>query len=103
MTMKARITTILALLIIAVTSSWAQDYVTVTPTGNANEWTFEIPDADVEIEVEYYTDEELYEEGVELTKTADGEWTLAAMPAKFTVFVYGNVEFSLISNIEIVK
>ena len=81
MTMKARITTILALLIIAVTSSWAQDEVTVTAMGNANEWTFEMPEADVELEVEYYTEEELYEEGVELTKTADGEWTLAAMPA----------------------
>ena len=33
-------------------------------------------------EVEYYTDAELLEmgEAVELTKTADGVWTLAAMP-----------------------
>ena len=72
----------LALLIIAVTSAWAQDEVTVAPTANANEWTLEMPSADVELEVEYYTDAELLEMGetVELTKTADGVWTLAAMP-----------------------
>jgi len=42
-----------------------------------------MPDADVEIEVEYYTDTELLDmgEAVELTKTAEGEWTLAEMPA----------------------
>ena len=49
----------LALLIIAVTSAWAQDEVTVNPTANANEWTLEMPDADVELEVTYYTDEEV--------------------------------------------
>ena len=72
----------LALLIIAVTSAWAQDEVTVAPTANANEWTLVMPSADVELEVEYYTDAELLEmgEAVELTKTADGVWTLAAMP-----------------------
>ena len=77
----------LALLIIAVTSAWAQDEVTVAPTANANEWTLEMPDADVELEVEYYTDEELAAEeeaaftaGVELTKASNGEWTLAEMP-----------------------
>ena len=47
MTMKARITTMLALLIIAVTSAWAQDEVTVNPTANANEWTLEIGRAHV--------------------------------------------------------
>ena len=77
----------LALLIIAVTSAWAQDEVTVAPTANANEWTLEMPDADVELEVTYYTDEELAEmeeaaftAGVELTKASNGEWTLAEMP-----------------------
>lgn len=77
----------LALLIIAVTSAWAQDEVTVAPTANANEWTLEMPDADVELEVTYYTDEELaameeaaFTAGVELTKASNGEWTLAEMP-----------------------
>ena len=70
----------LALLIIAVTSAWAQDEVTVTPIATANEWTLEMPDANVELEVTYYTDEELFADGIELTKTADGTWTLAEMP-----------------------
>jgi hypothetical protein len=29
---------------------WAQDEVTVSATANANEWTFEMPDADVEVD-----------------------------------------------------
>ena len=73
----------LALAFTCVLASWAQDEVTVTPTANANEWTFEMPAADVELEVEYYTDEEWLDmgEALELTKVANGEWTLAAMPA----------------------
>ena len=71
----------LALLIIAVTSAWAQDEVTVAPTANANEWTLEMPDADVELEVTYYTDEEApFIDGVELTANSDGTWSLAEMP-----------------------
>ena len=71
----------LALLIIAVTSAWAQDEVTVNPTANANEWTLEMPDADVELEVTYYTDEEApFIDGVELTANSDGTWSLAEMP-----------------------
>ena len=80
----------LMLLVLAFTSvlaSWAQDEVTVAPTANANEWTLEMPDADVELEVEYYTYEELAEmeeaaftAGVELTKASNGEWSLAEMP-----------------------
>ena len=71
----------LALLIIAVTSAWAQDEVTVNPTANANEWTLEMPDADVELEVEYYTDEEApFIDGVELTANSDGTWSLVEMP-----------------------
>ena len=77
----------LALAFTGVLASWAQDEVTVNPTANANEWTLEMPDADVELEVTYYTDEELAEmeeaaftAGVELTKAANGEWTLAGMP-----------------------
>jgi len=37
----------------------------------------------VELEVEYYTDEEWLDlgESLELTKVTNGEWTLAAMPA----------------------
>ena len=51
----------LALAFTGVLASWAQDEVTLTPTANANEWTFEMPDANVELEVTYYTDEELAE------------------------------------------
>ena len=83
-----KLTITLALAFTGVLASWAQDeYVTVDPTANANEWTLEMPDADVELEVEYYTDEELAAEeeaaftaGVELTKASNGEWTLAEMP-----------------------
>jgi hypothetical protein len=78
----------LALAFTGVLASWAQDEVTLTPTATANEWTLQMPDADVELEVTYYTDEELsaeqeaaYTAGVELTKAANGEWTLAEMPS----------------------
>ena len=47
---------LLALAFTGVLASWAQDEVTVSPTANANEWTLEMPDADVELEVEYFTD-----------------------------------------------
>ena len=77
----------LALAFTGVLASWAQDEVTVNPTANANEWTLEMPDADVELEVTYYTDEELAEmeeaaftAGVELTDNGDGTWTLENMP-----------------------
>ena len=50
----------LALAFTGALASWAQDeYVTVTKNGDANEWTFEMPDADVELEIEYYTDAEV--------------------------------------------
>jgi uncharacterized protein (TIGR02145 family) len=65
------------------TGVWAQttDEVVVNPAATANQWTFEMIDADIELEVEYYTDEEIYMEGVELTKVANGLWTLASTPA----------------------
>ena len=34
----------------------AEDDIEVTPTANANEWTFLMPESDVELEPEYYTD-----------------------------------------------
>ena len=78
----------LALAFTGVLASWAQDEVTLTPTATANEWTLQMPDADVELEVTYYTDEELAAEqeaaftaGVELAKAAKGEWSLSEMPA----------------------
>jgi hypothetical protein len=71
-----------ALLCLTVSGAWAQDdEVALTPVSDGS-WTLVMPSADVELEVEYYTDAELLEmgEAVELTKTADGVWTLAAMP-----------------------
>ena len=67
----------------------------VTPTpiptpvdGKTNEWTLTMPASDIELQVEYYTDEEVAEmeeaaftEGVELAKNPDGTWSLASMPA----------------------
>lgn len=82
MNMKKKILTLLVLLMTAVSGAWAQDdEVDLTPVSDGL-WTLEMPSADVELEVEYYTDAELFEMGetVELTKTADGVWTLAAMP-----------------------
>ena len=82
MNMKKSLISMLVLLMTAVSGAWAQDdEVALTPVSDGS-WTLVMPSADVELEVEYYTDAELLEMGepVELTKTADGEWTLAAMP-----------------------
>lgn len=82
MKMKKSLISMLVLLMTAVSGAWAQDdEVALTPVSDGS-WTLVMPSADVELEVEYYTDAELFEMGetVELTKTADGEWTLAAMP-----------------------
>ena len=80
--MQKKILTLLVLLMTAVSGAWAQDdEVALTPVSDGS-WTLVMPSADMELEVEYYTDAELLEMGetVELTKTADGVWTLAAMP-----------------------
>ena len=63
--------------------AWAatDEEVVITPAATDNEWTFTMPAGDVELEVEYYTDEELFTDGVELTDNGDGTWTLASMPA----------------------
>ena len=82
MNMKKSLISMLVLLMTAVSGAWAQDdEVELTPVSDGL-WTLVMPSADVELEVEYYTDAELLEMGetVELTKTADGVWTLAAMP-----------------------
>ena len=82
MNMKKSLISMLVLLMTAVSGAWAQDdEVELTPVSDGS-WTLVMPSADVELEVEYYTDAELLEMGetVELTKTADGVWTLAAMP-----------------------
>ena len=82
MNMQKKILTLLVLLMTAVSGAWAQDdEVALTPVSDGS-WTLVMPSADMELEVEYYTDAELLEMGetVELTKTADGVWTLAAMP-----------------------
>ena len=82
MNMKKSLISMLVLLMTAVSGAWAQDdEVALTPVSDGS-WTLDMPSADVELEVEYYTDAELFEmgEAVELTKTADGVWTLAGMP-----------------------
>ena len=82
MNMKKSLISMLVLLMTAVSGAWAQDdEVALTPVSDGS-WTLVMPSADMELEVEYYTDAELLEmgEAVELTKTADGVWTLAAMP-----------------------
>lgn len=67
----------------SMTGAWAQatNEVAVSPAATANQWTFAMTDADIELEVEYYTVEELYEMGVELTDNGDGTWTLSETPA----------------------
>ena len=78
--MRKKLLSLLVLLTAAAPGAWADDEVTLTPQ-EASAWTFEMPASNVELEVEYYTDEELYTDGVELTKTADNTWQLASMPA----------------------
>ncbi len=89
--MKHRFLYIMALLLTVATGAWAQDPdpIDLTPSADGTVWTLStMPEYDVELEVTYYTDEEVaemeeaaYTEGVELTKNPDGTWTLAATPA----------------------
>jgi hypothetical protein len=74
----------------------ASDPLYATPTGNKNEWAFEMPDYDVELEIEYETDLTLneaddnttaltewngYEADVTLTRTlTGGMWNTLALP-----------------------
>jgi hypothetical protein len=95
--MTKKIYSIIALLCLAVSSTWAQDpVIDVTPTANANEWTFLMPDYDVEVGVVYDTELALneetdnaaaldewdgYEADVTLTRTlATGGWNTLAVP-----------------------
>ena len=87
-------------MIIAI-GTWAatDEGVVITPAATDNEWTFTMPAGDVELEVEYYTDEELFADGVELTDNGDGTWTLASMPA-FDIELeveYGDTTTAIIS------
>ena len=66
-----------------------KNWIDLTPNADGTVWTLStMPEYDVELEVTYYTDEEVaemeeaaYTEGVELTDNGDGTWTLAKMPA----------------------
>ncbi|MBR2113864.1 MAG: hypothetical protein IJ929_04245 [Prevotella sp.] len=88
--MKHRFLYIMALLLMVAVGARAQDPtpIDLMPSADGTEWTLAtMPEYDVELEVTYYTDEEVaameeaaYTTGVELTKTGDGEWTLAATP-----------------------
>ena len=81
--MRKKLLSMLVLLT-AAPGAWAQDEVTLTPQGEGA-WTLEMPANDVELEVTYFTDEELFTDGVELTKNANGTWTLSSMPASDVV------------------
>ena len=71
--MKHRFLYILVLMLAVATGGRAQS-IDLTSNDSRTVWTLdEMLDDDVELVVEYYTDEEL---AVELTKTAKGEWTL---------------------------
>ena len=79
--MKQKILSLLVA-VIAATGAWADDGVEVNPIdGSDNLWTFSMPASDVEVAVDYFTDEEIYTDGVELTKTDKNTWQLASMPA----------------------
>ena len=82
----------MALLLTVATGAWAQDPdpIDLTPSADGTVWTLStMPEYDVELEVTYYTDEEVaemeeaaYTAGVDLTPSADGKtWTMAATPA----------------------
>ena len=49
------------------------DGIEVTPTANANEWTFTMPAGDVELSVAYYTEDELAAMDVDALIAAIGE------------------------------
>ena len=80
----------MALLLTVATGAWAQDPdpIDLTPSADGTVWTLStMPEYDVELEVTYYTDEEVaemeeaaYTAGVDLTDNGDGTWTLAATP-----------------------
>ena len=80
----------MALLLTVATGAWAQDPdpISLTSSANGTVWTLStMPEYDVELEVTYYTDEEIaemeeaaYTTGVDLTDNGDGTWTLASMP-----------------------
>ena len=88
--MKHRFLYIMALLLTVATGAWAQDPdpIDLTPSADGTVWTLStMPEYDVELEMTYYTDEEVaemeetaYTDGVELTDNGDGTWTLASMP-----------------------
>ena len=95
--MTKKIYSIIALLCLAVSSTWAQDpVIDVTPTANANEWTFKMPAYDVEVNVEYETALALseaddnaatleewdgFEADITLTRTLrEGGWNTLAVP-----------------------
>jgi len=79
----------------------ASDPLYATPSGNKNEWTLDMPDYDVELEIEYETDLTLsettdntaaltewngYEADVTMTRTlATGSWNTFAVPFSTTI------------------
>ena len=79
--MKQRFLYIMALLLTAATGAWAQDdsdLIDLTPGADGTEWTLaEMPAFDLELEVTYYTDEEIRQMDITLadadtyTQTAD--------------------------------
>lgn len=94
----------------------ASDPLYATPTGNKNEWAFEMPDFDVELEIEYETDLALnettdntaalaewngYEADVTMTRTLSaGSWNTftapfsTAIPSGWTVKELSSTSFA---------
>ena len=80
-----RLLIMLVMLLAGTTGAWAQtEEVAVEQSqSDENKWVISnMPASNVELEVEYYSDEEMMSgEGLELTQQDDGTWTLDAMPA----------------------
>ena len=80
-----KLTITLALLIMAVTGAWAQETVTVNRDGENNKWTFTMPGGNVELQVEYYAESNLF-----LSKDALADMTNIAVTAGKDPVAFGD-------------
>ena len=81
-----KITLTLAALLSMATGAWAQDAdeVAVTKTANNNEWTLTMPASNVELQVEYYAESNIF-----LSKDALADKTSIAVTAGETTIEFG--------------